>query len=165
MNKSYMQNGYQKKNPFMSSKTKTKTKQTAKENVLDISFFPELGKKNKASNTMPVISPPSYIDHVKQENILKKDTVCDLDSLPEGWVQLQQGSKHSVHRDATKPNNMCILNALCDKYEKRTEEYIDLYGYDIWENLFQFPIQPQMNADDEDEDEDEEEYEDEYDIE
>ena len=31
-----------------------------------------------------------------------------------------------------------VLYSLCNLYEKRTTEYIEMYGYDTWEKTFKF---------------------------
>ena len=31
-----------------------------------------------------------------------------------------------------------VLYSLCNLYEKRTSEYIEMYGYDTWEKMFRF---------------------------
>ena len=36
-------------------------------------------------------------------------------------------------------NNNRIINTLVELYDKRTEEYIELWGYDEWEKNFRFP--------------------------
>ena len=32
-----------------------------------------------------------------------------------------------------------IINALANLHQRRTDEYIELYGYDEWERVFKFP--------------------------
>jgi hypothetical protein len=36
-------------------------------------------------------------------------------------------------------NNNRIINTLVELYDKRTEEYIELWGHDDWEKMFRFP--------------------------
>ena len=48
------------------------------------------------------------------------------------------------------------MNKLVNLHEKRTKEYIELYGYDTWEKMFKFPNwEEEENYFDDDEDEDE----------
>ena len=32
-----------------------------------------------------------------------------------------------------------VLCALCDLHERRTQDFIELYGYDTWEKTFKWP--------------------------
>jgi hypothetical protein len=50
---------------------------------------------------------------------------------------LEKDSSNELSNDLI--NNNCIINTLVELYEKRTEEYIQLWGYDEWEKMFRFP--------------------------
>ena len=67
-----------------------------------------------------------------------------------GWVEIKRDAKTrkivtSVNPVANSDNNVStnsennVLNALAYLYERRTNEYIELWGYDEWEKTFRFP--------------------------
>ena len=83
-----------------------------------------------------------------------KNTDKDLENLKPGWVLLKRDSVTGITIIKTHPKTyieenkvekseheigMDIINALVEVHEKRTNEYIDNYGYDEWERMFKFP--------------------------
>ena len=126
-------------------------KERINKELLKIENFPDLvampKKKNKENNTKI-----SYIEKLKTEDKIT-NVDCDLDDLKPGWVLLKRDPltgetiiknhpETCIKEKEEKTDQeimMDILNALADLYEKRTQEYIENYGYDEWERMFKFP--------------------------
>jgi hypothetical protein len=119
--------------------------------TLSIDKFPELFiKQNTTTNT-------SFMDKLKTQIDIKPTESDELNdeykNLKPGWTSIKKDnltnkllivSKPSLEYNFIKPEKteqeLCydVLNALCDLHERRTTEYIDLYGYDNWEKTFRF---------------------------
>jgi len=122
------------------------------EESLKIENFPDLvsipkKEKNEVNNNMNYMEKLNKVEEIK--NIDK-----DLENLKPGWVLLKRDpitgrtitKKHPEtdieENKVEKSENeiaMDILKALVELYEKRTNEYIENYGYDEWERMFKFP--------------------------
>jgi len=92
---------------------------------------------------------------VKKGNVLKtSDVEVDLEyeSLKPGWAisrkDLKTGRIITKYKPSLTPKpreksereiGLDIINALAELYKKRTEEYIDMWGYDTWEKMYRFP--------------------------
>jgi hypothetical protein len=161
---------------------KEKEKKRLDIDILSMNNFPELissVKKNvdKEQNI-------SYMDALK-----KKEEVevfigdPDLVNLQPGWVFIKKDRetgntimKRTVLYEEPKRSEkeiiLDIVDSLVELHEKRTEEYIELNGYDVWEKMFKYPNWEEREAylyeedetsDEEDETGEDDEYYDEYD--
>ena len=121
-----------------------------KQKQLSIDNFPDLlENKNNQSNVKPTILQTGFIDKVK---FVKPTTNVEpiQNHIKPGWVEIKRDAKTrkivtSVNPVANSDNNVStnsennVLNALAYLYERRTNEYIELWGYDEWEKTFRFP--------------------------
>ena len=123
------------------------------EESLKIENFPDLlsiPKKEKNEVNMKM----NYMEKLNKEGEEIKKTDKDLENLKPGWVLLKRDSVTGIMITKTHPKTyieenkvekseheigMDIINALVEVHEKRTNEYIDNYGYDEWERMFKFP--------------------------
>lgn len=128
-----------------------KIRENEKQKLLAIENFPDLlGKNNnkKSVDNKTEILQKSFIDKVK---IVKPVIECNSKEnyIKPGWIEIKQDpktrkilttsnpiSKYSYEEDN---NEIDVLNSLVALHEKRTQEYIDLWGYDMWEKMFTFP--------------------------
>lgn len=156
---------------------------------LKIENFPDLVIQNDSAKPQKEVL--NFIETIKKEEkiIDTKDADPDLANLKPGWVMLKRdpatgNTIFKTHPEYKFPDSgydyvnarrfkseheigIDILNALVELHEKRTEEYIELYGYDTWEKMFKFPDWREREAEIEEDDEEEydnyeEEYDDEY---
>lgn len=118
---------------------------------LKIENFPELVTTIPKKETDQVLQQ-NYIDKLKTIHNNVKDQVIDPDlvNLKHGWVLIKKDKitgQNIIKRnfEDTSPPKLNedesfigkqIINACVDLYEKRTLEYIELNGYDIWEKQF-----------------------------
>lgn len=154
---------------------------------LKIDNFPDLVVSKKAVK----IEEPTvtYIDKIKEsvtskEASKKANIDPDLINLQPGWVLLKADKETGRTIFKTHPSykydpdnpygeelltpaeeGRRILKALVDLHEKRTNEYIDNYGYDTWEKMFKFPDWKEREAEMEDTSDEEDNYDDEEDYE
>ena len=109
---------------------------------LKIENFPDLvsiSKKEENKDNMTM----NYMEKLNKEEIKNND----LEILKPGWVLLKRdvvtGRTITISHPKTnveennEENN--VVNLLVKLHEKRTNEYIDNYGYDEWERMFKFP--------------------------
>jgi hypothetical protein len=80
---------------------------------------------------------------IKRENMLKPKpgwAVISKDPLT-GRSKIEYGDPVVPKKPEKTENEMAydVLCALCDLHERRTQEFIDLYGYDTWERTFKSP--------------------------
>jgi hypothetical protein len=115
------------------------------EKTLTAEYFPDL------LNTAPIKETPlpenSYIEKVKT---IKPEVIIKDCHIKPGWVEIKRDLKKkkivTTYSDEMNDNNensdnLCIdiLTALVDLHNKRTNEYIELWGYDQWEKTFISP--------------------------
>lgn len=144
-----------------------------KQESLKIENFPELVNVKKEVDE-PI--EQNYIEKLKKVDEVKvdKDADPDLENLKPGWTLIKKDkltgkiitkSKFQINKEPQIEENVeiNILNALVELHQRRTEEYIELYGYDTWEKMFKCPNWREWEA--EFEDDSDEEYEDDYDDE
>jgi hypothetical protein len=112
--------------------------------------FPDL--ISKPINITP-INYISFSEKLKKIDInTTNDSGIDKDykNLPPGWVFIKKDDTTNeiitrkkpsleVATDINEPDNFELLDALVELHEKRTNKYIELWGYDEWENMFIFP--------------------------
>jgi hypothetical protein len=127
--------------------------------ALSIDNFPTLGKKenkntNETNNNSFLAKLKNSIENdkkqaeikeaeIKRENMLKPKpgwAVISKDPLT-GRSKIEYGDPVVPKKPEKTENEMAydVLCALCDLHERRTQEFIDLYGYDTWERTFKSP--------------------------
>jgi hypothetical protein len=123
--------------------------------VLSIDNFPSLGKKenkntNETNNNSFLEKLKNSIENDKKQNAIK---IEENKSKPKpGWAtisrdpltgrsKIEYGEMPINKKPEKTENEMAydVLCALCDLHERRTQEFIDLYGYDTWEKTFKSP--------------------------
>lgn len=129
-------------------------KERIRHESLKIDNFPDLVTTSKKENN-EVNTKISYIETLKKEEEEIKDNIDkDLENLKPGWILLKKDpltrriiiKKHpetdieeKKEEKTDKEIGMDIVNALVELHQKRTDEYIENYGYDEWERMFKFP--------------------------
>jgi hypothetical protein len=151
-----------------------------KQELLNISNFPELTSIAKKEVNHNV----SYVNILKKEQEIKDSYIDpDLVNLDPGCLLIKKdretgniimkyGIGTVLYEEPTKSEEeirLDIYNSLVELHEKRTEEYIELNGYYIWEKMFKYPNWEEREAylyeidDSSDDDENDSENYDEYD--
>ncbi len=161
--------------------------------ALCIDNFPTLGKKdnkntNETNNNSFLAKIKNSIEEdKKQAEVKEAELKLEITQKPKpGWISISRdkitGRTKIEHGDPVFPikpekteNEIAydVLCALCDLHEKRTAEYIKLYGYDNWEKTFKSPnweeeqeyyerLDEEYEAQMAEEEEDDEEYDEEY---
>lgn len=154
---------YDKKNENINNKfqdallKENKAKLLKIEKDLSLDSFPELNSSNTSDKSCHNKNLMNYKDRIKNKEILEDNMDIDEDliNLKPGWVLIKKCPKNSSTIFKYKPNdekinhlsleeddlikNEKIINNLIDLYYKRTDEYINLWGYDDWEKEFRFP--------------------------
>ena len=103
------------------------------------------------------VSSMNYLNKLKntgKESVKSKKADIDLDyeNLKPGWAIAKKDpitgkiitkfkpSLNPPPREKTQQEiGLDIINALVELHEKRTEEYINMWGYDTWEKMYRFP--------------------------
>ncbi len=128
-------------------------KETKLEAELSLDNFPELMvQEPEINNDATYIS---FLDKLNTEKIEKEEELDiddELDNLEPGWQiikrDLETGkivvkSKSSVnpHDENNSETELAykVIREISFLHEKRTNEYIDRWGYDEWESTFRFP--------------------------
>lgn len=159
-------------------------KERIKEESLKFENFPDL-IMSAPKNASLEKSKINYIETLKKEEIVEKYIDPDLEKLKPGWILLKTDPitrrtitknhpETSIEEKAVEKSEneiaIDVLNALVELHQKRTDDYIENYGYEEWEQMFKFPdwrerevylegMEEMENvSESEDEDEDEEEY-------
>jgi hypothetical protein len=153
--------GYFKKDKFQEREEKNKYKKELEEKKiqesLHIDNFPELNS-NKKHLVKEEKHGIQFVDLLKNKNHNKKmeylDT--DLNDLKPGniLIKMDPNTRKIVVKTNPKDKNILKENEyiktekelayesidnVVKLHEKRTNDYIELYGYDTWEKMFQFP--------------------------
>lgn len=98
----------------------------------------------------------SYLDKFKKEELKETENINeDLEQLKPGWVLLKRDPVTGrtiirSHPENNTNNEMQekrieqkiiydISSSLAKLHKRRTDEYIEQYGYDEWERMFKFP--------------------------
>jgi hypothetical protein len=137
-----------------------KEKERIQQEMLKIENFPDLICEKKIKQSEPVMS---FIDKIKNNDEQITETINnfkdpDLENLKEGSVLLKYDPKTRKTIIKKHPNDeekerlnlkkleeeekemaKLVAKRLSDLHEKRTNYYIELYGYDTWEKMFKFP--------------------------
>ncbi len=146
-----------------------------KQESLKIENFPELVLNKKEDN---FIESQNYLEKLKIINTYTdKDKDEGSDYSKPGWILIKKDKltgkiikkgeptimKESETSDEDKL--MKIIDSLCDLHKRRTEEYIELNGYDNWEKMFKVQDWREWEAEYEYDSEYDSEYNSEYDDE
>jgi hypothetical protein len=156
-----------------------KEKEQLNIDILSMNNFPELissVKKNVVKE-----QDVSYMDILKKQEEIK-DIIADPDlvNLQPGWIFIKKDREtgntimkygpetifYEEPKRSEKEIILDIVDSLVELHEKRTEEYIELNGYDVWEKMFKYPNWEEREAylyEEDDSSEEDEEYYDEYD--
>ena len=120
--------------------------------ILNINNFPELISNVKKDNNQK--QNISYMDILKKEQEIKDvGGDPDLVNLEPGWLLIKKDrqtgntiSKYGIgtvfYEEPNRPEEEILLDVvdtLVELHEKRTNEYIELNGYDVWEKMFKYP--------------------------
>jgi len=158
-----------------------KEKERLKQESLKIENFPDLVIKTKKELQQPSMN---FVEIIKKEeekdsNLTDKDN--DLENLKEGWIlfkhdpitrkSITKRHPNDILREIEEKQNSVksqqeiinenmneIIKALSELHERRTNEYIELYGYDTWEKMFKFPGWQEWEAEFDDMDDSEDDY-------
>jgi len=127
--------------------------------ALCIDNFPTLGKKDnkntkETNNNNFLAKLKNSIENDKKQAEIKEAEIKRENKLKPkpGWATISRdpltGRSKIEYGEPTIPkkpekteNEMAydVLCALCDLHERRTQEFIDSYGYDTWEKTFKSP--------------------------
>ena len=110
-----------------------------------------------SANTTEQKSSMNFIEKIKESDENSNSKIdTDLENLEKGWALLKrdpitrklivkgqpryEGSSELV-KSAPSDEEMVknIYRRLSELHEKRTNNFIELYGYDTWEKMFKFP--------------------------
>jgi len=165
------------KNEFKKQKQKEKDKPKLDIDILSMDNFPELISSVKKNDDKE--QTITYMDALKKKEEVK-DIIDDPDlvNLEPGWLLMKKDHEtgniimkyglgtvfYEEPKRTEKEIILDIVDTLVELHEKRTEEYIELNGYDIWEKMFKYPNWEERESylyeEDETSDEDEEDEED-----
>jgi len=129
--------------------------------ALSIDKFPELFVKNKTEDTTytttttTTTTTTSFMDKLKASFDIKNDNLDPLNeeyiNLKPGWTSIKKDKLTNNITIVIKPSLYIkpepesesemayeVLNALCDLHERRTDQYIEEYGYDTWDKTFRY---------------------------
>jgi hypothetical protein len=100
--------------------------------ALSINNFPDLLQtKNKENNNLkPVLNYIEKAYNNCNKGEIKRNEVNNIKNQWWNEKELPVKSEQEIAYD--------VLNSLCELHEKRTNEYIEKYGYDYWESTFKY---------------------------
>jgi hypothetical protein len=165
-------NRYNNERERLEAEVKAKKMEEELKKSFTIDNYPEL-VSNKKENVV-TNQEQTYIEKLKKINEVKDENKEDEPELKEGWISIKRDKSTNklVIKKKTIPIKkpeileeeiaINVINVLVELHERRTEEYIELNGYDAWEKNFKFPDWREKEAELEEDDSDEE-CDDEYD--
>ena len=129
-----------------------KKKEEDEKQLLSIDNFPVLleninsNNTNTSNNTIKyTVLKEGFIDKVKFVKPIVEPSKIENYIKP-GWIEIKLDKKTqkiiTTNRNPTQlieENGNDVLKELVYLHKKRTKEYIDLWGYDMWDKVFQFP--------------------------
>ena len=140
---------------------------------LKIENFPELilNRKEKSDSI-----GQNYMNTLKKTEDVKidKNANGDLEDLKSGWALIKKntltGKVITKYIKENQPpiqvsNETDIVNALAELHHKRTDQFIELNGYDVWEKMFKCPDWMEREIQLDDDSDYDSEYNSEYDYE
>jgi hypothetical protein len=157
INNRYYRNRYEDENEKKLREEKIKLeneklKEAHVKEVLSPENFPSLIETPQLADNKKYIS---FADKLKSEIPKEKDKKeidPDFENLKPGWALSKKDTKTGkiitmykeslIHPPIEKTEQeigLNILDALVKLYERQTEEYIAMWGYDTWEKLYRFP--------------------------
>jgi len=118
---------------------------------LSIENFPALATISDNMHPVVVTNNASFLEKLNTANT-EDNYDTNYEEIQPGWVNITKDHltnkpKMRYKRSLYKPLKRVkeetemaydVLYALCNLYEKRTNEYIEMYGYDIWEKNFRY---------------------------
>lgn len=132
-----------------------KEKDRKKMESLSMKNFPDLLGNIKTQDIInEKLEINSYIEKLmKEEVVVEKNIDQDLVNLKPGWILLKNDkitgtTIRKLHPETEykkeeekyeKDIDIEIVNTLVELHERRTNEFIELNGYDAWEKMFKFP--------------------------
>lgn len=155
-------NKFEKKNPntndFLYKKKDEKMNRMIEKN-LSMDSFPELSKKEKNLEQNILHNDMNFLEKMKNNISQENESELDIEykNLKPGWVLIRKDPvTNKIHHKYKKGinnsekylekkinddfiNNSQIINTLIDLHKKRTDDYIELWGYNDWEQMFRFP--------------------------
>lgn len=124
-------------------------------NILADEIFPELSNISKVNNPKNIHLQDNinYMAKIKQDKVdsTKQITTNNEfnDDIEPGWVEISFNRKtreftrrynlRNNNKNNIISNENKVLNALIETHNRRTQEYINMWGYDEWEKIFRFP--------------------------
>ena len=108
-------------------------------NVISINDFPELisiNNKKISSNQI------NFLDVIKKvETKCNKEEIINKTKLNKEALLFKSDALNTTYKEEEIKNEVAyeVLTKLVELYEKRTKKYIELWGYDEWEKMFNFP--------------------------
>jgi len=131
-----------------------KKKETEAQKNLAAENFPDLINNSKNNNKNN--SKNNTSSYIEKAMVQKNETPTEINQIKPGWVE--------VKRDPSNPRKLIytygestykedsefitsdksklepqVLDALVKLHNKRTQEYINMWGYETWEHLYRFP--------------------------
>jgi len=130
-----------------------KQKVLAPENFPDI-IINNTNNTNTANNDKKIcMNFSEKLKSTKKENETKiKEVDLDYENLKPGWALTKRDpltkKLTTIYKESLTPKprektqqeiGIDIINALVELHNKRTEEYIEMWGYETWEKMYRFP--------------------------
>lgn len=121
-------------------------KQRAYEDALDAKNYPAL---NPEGNVAVKSNNMNYLSQIQKEESCTQIIDPDVENLLPGWTLMRKHPTHGFqiykNVNVSTNNNIndniqnVVFDALSDLHEERTNEFIDKFGYDVWEEMFKYP--------------------------
>lgn len=161
--KNRKENNYYKNDLSLKFKeVNNKIKKDKEQKNLSIENFPSLVTLEHNLESKKIKNSMNFLEKMKVSvDSEKEDFEYDIEyeNLNPGWVLIKKDtlSNKIIHKYKSKKGNNSnvnylenkisndlldnnqIINKLVNLYNKRKEDYIQLWGYDQWEQTFQFP--------------------------
>jgi len=121
-----------------------------KKNALSIESFPELVKVNNPNKILIIENTSSFIETLKKVDKKVLEAESEKKIVQPGWIILTRdiATNQTIMNISKKYENdyvktdkdlaYDVVDQLVYLHEKRTTEYIDSWGEDEWEKMFQF---------------------------
>ncbi len=126
--------------------------------MLKAENFPQLVATVVTNNNVDI----SYIDKLNEQTVTE-EVDQDLVKLKPGWTLFKRNADTREIIRKTHPKKeidikektdneiaLDVLNALVELHEKRTNDFIELNGYDTWEYMFKGNYEIDYDSEDED---------------
>lgn len=117
--------------------------------MLCIDNFPRLCETESETESESETNNGSFLAKIKNSIENENDKNQKETTIPPGWVVLTKNKttgkinfefkKKTINNTSDKQLAYDGLYKLCDLHKRRTNEYIELYGYDNWEKTFKTP--------------------------